>query len=102
MVTLEEQFRLLFEAAPNGMIVTDHDGVITFVNKQTEKLFGYSREELFGRSVDVLVPEQFQRCASELEGSVCEAAGNEGDGGGTRSLWTAQEEQDRVSGRNRT
>ena len=56
----EEQFRLLFEAAPNGMIVTDHDGVITFVNKQTEKLFGYSREELFGRSVDVLVPEQFQ------------------------------------------
>ena len=56
----EEQFRLLFEAAPNGMIVTDHDGVITFVNKQTEKLFGYSREELFGRSVDVLVPERFQ------------------------------------------
>ena len=26
----EEQFRLLFEAAPNGMIVTDHDGIITF------------------------------------------------------------------------
>ena len=39
----EEQFRLLVEAAPNGMIVADNDGVITFVNKQTEKLFGYSR-----------------------------------------------------------
>ena len=56
----EEQFRLLFEAAPNGMIVTDHGGIITFVNKQTEKLFGYSRGELIGRSVEVLVPERFQ------------------------------------------
>ena len=44
----EEQFRLLFEAAPNGMIVTDHDGVITFVNRQVEKLFGYWRGELIG------------------------------------------------------
>ena len=56
----EEQFRLLFEAAPNGMIVTDHGGIITFVNRQTEKLFGYSRGELIGRSVEVLVPERFQ------------------------------------------
>jgi PAS domain S-box-containing protein len=56
----EEQFRLSFEAAPNGMIVTDHKGVITFVNKQTEKLFGYSRGELIGRSVEVLVPKRFQ------------------------------------------
>ena len=56
----EEQFRLLFEAAPNGMIVTDHDGVITFVNRQVEKLFGYWRGELIGRSVEVLVPERFQ------------------------------------------
>ena len=56
----DEQFRLPFEAAPNGMIVTDQDGVITFVNKQTEKLFGYSRGELIGRSVEVLIPERFQ------------------------------------------
>ena len=56
----EEQFRLLFEAAPNGMIVTDHDGIITFINKQTEKLFGYSRGDLVGRSIEVLIPKQFQ------------------------------------------
>ena len=56
----EEHFRLLFEAAPNGMIVTDHDGVITFVNRRAEKLFGYWRGELIGRSVEVLVPDQFQ------------------------------------------
>ena len=56
----EEQFRLLFEAAPNGMIVTDHDGIITFINKQTEKLFGYSRGDLVGRSIEVLIPKRFQ------------------------------------------
>ena len=56
----EEQFRLLFEAAPNGMIVTDDDGVITFVNRQVEKLFGYARGELIGRSVEVLVPDRFR------------------------------------------
>jgi len=62
----EEQFRLLFEAAPNGMIVTDSDGIITFVNRHTEKLFGYSRGELIGRSVEVLVPERFQAAHPSL------------------------------------
>jgi PAS domain S-box-containing protein len=56
----DEELRLPFEAAPNGMIVTDQDGVITFVNNQIEKLFGYSRGELIGRNVEVLVPERFQ------------------------------------------
>lgn len=57
---VEEQFRLLFEAAPNGIMVTDLDGVITFTNRQIEKLFGYSRGELIGRSVDVLLPKRFR------------------------------------------
>jgi PAS domain S-box-containing protein len=52
----ESELRLLFEAAPNGMIVTDEAGVITFVNRQIEKLFGYPRGELIGRSVEVLIP----------------------------------------------
>ena len=54
------ELRLLFEAAPNGMIVTDQDGVITFANKQIEKLFGYPRGELIGRSVEFLIPERFR------------------------------------------
>ena len=62
----EEQFRLLFEAAPNGMIVTDHNGVITFVNRQVEKLFGYARGELIGRSVEVLVPDRFRSAHPSL------------------------------------
>ena len=56
----EHELRLLFEAAPNGMIVTDQDGVITFANRQIEKLFGYPRGELIGRSIEVLIPERFR------------------------------------------
>src|SRR5271166_1744150 len=56
----DEQFRLLLDAVPNGMMVTDEAGVITFVNFEIEKMFGYAREELIGRSVEVLVPKRFQ------------------------------------------
>ncbi|MFZ0459470.1 MAG: PAS domain S-box protein [Rhodoplanes sp.] len=56
----DSELRLLFEAAPNGMIVIDQAGVIAFANKQIEQLFGYSRGELIGRSVEVLIPERFR------------------------------------------
>ena len=56
----DEQFRLLLDAMPNGMVVTDEAGVITFVNSEIEKMFGYTREELSGRGVEVLIPERFR------------------------------------------
>jgi PAS domain S-box-containing protein len=52
----DERFRLVVEAAPNAMIMVNHEGIITLVNRQTEKLFGYSREELLGQRVELLVP----------------------------------------------
>ena len=52
----EERFRLMVEAAPNSMIMVNREGHITLVNAQTEKLFGYRREELIGQLVDILVP----------------------------------------------
>ncbi|MFL9828736.1 PAS domain S-box protein, partial [Rhodoplanes sp. SY1] len=42
----DDQLRLLFESAPNGMIVTDQAGRVMFVNAHVEQLFGYSRDEL--------------------------------------------------------
>ncbi|MBK5956836.1 hypothetical protein CCR97_01195 [Rhodoplanes elegans] len=56
----DEQLRLLFESAPNGMIVTDRAGRVMFVNAHVEQLFGYSREELIGRPIEILVPERFR------------------------------------------
>ncbi len=53
----EHRFRLLVEDAPNAMLMADAQGHITEVNAQTEKLFGYRRDELLGKSVEMLVPE---------------------------------------------
>ena len=50
----EEHFRLAVEAAPSGMIMTDPQGRIVLVNRLAEALFGYDRQELIGRSVEVL------------------------------------------------
>lgn len=57
----EEKFRLAVESAPNGVVLINREGNIVLVNSQTEKLFGYSRAELMGKPVEMLVPEHFQK-----------------------------------------
>jgi len=56
----DRRFHLAVEAAPNAMVMVNQEGKILFVNKQMERLFGYSRDELLGMSVDRLVPERFR------------------------------------------
>jgi two-component system cell cycle sensor histidine kinase/response regulator CckA len=56
----EERFRLAVESAPNAMVMVDQHGKIVLVNSQTENLFGYHRDDLIGKTVDVLVPKQFR------------------------------------------
>jgi len=57
----EERFRLAVEAAPSGMLMTNADGRILMVNAHAETLFGYSRDEMIGQSIDTLVPERFRK-----------------------------------------
>jgi PAS domain S-box-containing protein len=53
-------FRLAFELSPVGIIVIDVHGTIVLANREVERLFGYGRDELVGRSIDILVPERFR------------------------------------------
>lgn len=57
---MEVRFRQVVEAAPNAMVMVNKAGKIEMVNAQTEIIFGYSREELLGESIDILLPERFR------------------------------------------
>ena len=53
---MEDRFRELLEAAPDAIMQVDAEGRILLLNRVTEEMFGYSREELLGQAVEVLVP----------------------------------------------
>ena len=56
----ERQFSALVESAPDAMVVADRSGRIVMVNRRTEEVFGYTRGEMLGRPVELLMPERFR------------------------------------------
>ncbi len=57
----EERFRIAVDSSPNGMVMVDANGDIVLVNTETLRMFGYTREEMIGSSIDLLVPRRFRR-----------------------------------------
>jgi diguanylate cyclase (GGDEF)-like protein/PAS domain S-box-containing protein len=60
LTALGADFTSVLEAVPDAMVAVDRSGVIRFVNRQTEAMFGYHRDFLVGRLIETLVPESFR------------------------------------------
>jgi PAS domain S-box-containing protein len=52
-----EEYRAVFESAPDGILVVDRQGLVRDLNPAVEDLFGYAREEILGEPVEILLPE---------------------------------------------
>jgi PAS domain S-box-containing protein len=66
---MEARFRQVVEWSPSAMVMINRKGLIEMVNAQTERLFGYSRDELLGRSVEMLVPQRVRDRHPGLRGA---------------------------------
>ena len=56
----EAYFRTILESAPDAMIIIDDRGKISVVNGQAETMFGYSRDDMLGQTVEMLLPERLR------------------------------------------
>ena len=68
LIKSEERFRTFAESATDGIVTTDDKGNILFFNKILKNQFGYSRDELTGKNLTILMPDKFRkRYLKELE-----------------------------------
>lgn len=77
----EERFRLLVEAAPFAIVLVNREARIELVNTQTERLFGYTRTELVGQPIELLVPAAVQARHVELRDNYLQAPSQRRMGG---------------------
>lgn len=56
----EDRFKGFLESAPDAIVIVDCSGKIQFINFQTEKLFGFSRDEIIGKEIEVLIPAKYK------------------------------------------
>ncbi|HNP71831.1 MAG TPA: PAS domain S-box protein [Kouleothrix sp.] len=57
----DTQFQSLLEAAPDAIVIVDGLGAMAIVNQQAEAMFGYSRDELIGQPIEMLLPERLRQ-----------------------------------------
>jgi PAS domain S-box-containing protein len=58
---VQARFQNLLDSAPDAMVIVNRDGLVVIVNSQAEQLFGWSRSELQGKEIELLMPQRFRR-----------------------------------------
>ena len=91
LASRERQFRNLLDSAPDAMVISDENGIINMVNRQTEMIFGYSREEMLGQRVEMLMPERFRAHHPDLRRSFTGESNSRSMGSGME-LWAANKD----------
>jgi PAS domain S-box-containing protein len=61
----ESRFRALLDSASQGVVAIDESGRMVLVNGKTEEMFGYTREELLGQPLEILLPERYRTAHGE-------------------------------------
>lgn len=61
VIKTQQRFRNLCEAAPDGIVLVGKGGIISLVNKQTERIFGYPRTALIGQPIEKLIPQRYHQ-----------------------------------------
>jgi len=74
--------RIAFDLSPSGMLAVSGEGEIIAVNREVERLFGWPREELIGRSIEVLVPQRFRGAHTGHRGTFMKAPTSRAMGAG--------------------
>jgi PAS domain S-box-containing protein len=77
-----DYLKLVVDAAPVAIVVAGQSGLITLVNVQAERLFGYSRGEMLGQPLEMLVPERFRRGHPNLRAGFHESPSTRAMGAG--------------------
>jgi len=90
-----ERFHKIVEFAPHALVIVDSQGIITLVNFQAEKLFGYSHDKLLGQPVEMLVPLRFRSSHAGLRDGFLSRPGARAMGAG-RNLFGLRHDGDEV------
>jgi PAS domain S-box-containing protein len=56
----EQRFSLAVESSPTAMIMVDTQGIVTLINAEAERMFGYQRDEILGKDIECLIPARFR------------------------------------------
>ena len=80
----EELFRVATEASPSGTLLVNDQGRIVLVNSHVEELFGYLRDELIGKPVEILIPERLAAEHPARRAEFWAAPNGAGNGRGSR------------------